>query len=232
MNFLRNLLAAILGCLIAFGIMFVMFLLFASLVGSVEDTETIKANTVLELQMQEPISDYVGNTGNDPFGDIFGTSHGLDEIVQAIQVAKEDESIKGISINNNFMLAGWAQTQSLRKALEDFKASGKFIFAYADFYTQKDYYLASVADSIFLNPVGVLDFKGLASEVLFFKDLQEKTGVKMEVIRHGKYKSAVEPFIANEMSPETGVKSKRLSGRCGIQCSQISRKGAGLPSTT
>ncbi len=212
MNFLRNLLAAILGCLIAFGIMFVMFLLFASLVGSVEDTETIKSNTVLELQMQEPISDYVGNTGNDPFGDIFGTSHGLDEIVQAIQVAKEDESIKGISINNNFMLAGWAQTQSIRKALEDFKASGKFIFAYADFYTQKDYYLASVADSIFLNPVGVLDFKGLASEVLFFKDLQEKTGVKMEVIRHGKYKSAVEPFLANEMSPENRSQIKALIG--------------------
>ena len=212
MNFLRNLLAAILGCLIAFGIMFMMFIIFASLVGSMEEAETIKTNAVLELQMQAPISDYVGNSGNDPFGDIFGSAHGLDEILQAIQVAKDDGSIKGISINNNFLMAGWAQTQSIRKALKDFKASGKFIFAYADFYTQKDFYLASVADSIFLNPVGVLDFKGLSSEVLFFKDLQEKTGIKMEVIRHGKYKSAVEPFLSSEMSPENRSQIQALIG--------------------
>ncbi|MEL6916248.1 MAG: signal peptide peptidase SppA [Bacteroidota bacterium] len=77
---------------------------------------------------------------------------------------------------------------------------GKFVYAYGDFFLQKDYYLVSVADSIFLNPVGGMDFKGLSAEVLFYKDLQEKTGVKMEVIRHGKYKAAVEPYLSNEMS--------------------------------
>ena len=184
MKFLRNLLAAIIGCLIAFGVVFVMFIIFIGIVGSSEDTVTIKKNSVLELQLKRPISDYVGDNAMDPFaGALYEQSQGLDEILHAISVAKDDDDIKGISINNNFMMAGLAQTQAIRKALEAFKASGKFVYTYGDFYMQKDYYLASVADSIFMNPVGALDFRGLSSEVLFFKDLQEKTGVKMEVIR-------------------------------------------------
>ncbi len=212
MNFLRNLLAAILGCLIAFGLIFVMFIIFASLLGSVEDTVSIKPNSVLELQLQRPINDYVGNNALDPFNGIFNNSQGLDEILQAIAVAKNDDDIKGISLNNNYMLAGLAQTQALRKALESFKEDGKFIYAYGDFYLQKDYYLASIADSIYLNPVGGLDFRGLSSEVLFFRDLQEKTGIKIEVIRHGKYKSAVEPFLSNEMSEANRTQIKELIG--------------------
>jgi protease-4 len=210
MNFLRNLLAAIIGCLIAFGIMFIMFLLFVSLVGSAEDGVAIKDNSILELQMKQPINDYVGNNDADPFASFFGQAQGLDEILHAIQVAKADTDIKGISISNNFIMAGLAQTQAIRNALKDFKESGKFIYTYSDFYMQKDYYLASVADSIFLNPVGGMDFKGLSTEVLFYKDLQEKTGVKMEVIRHGKYKSAVEPFLANEMSDANRTQIKEL----------------------
>lgn len=210
MNFLRNLLAAIIGCLIAFGILFIMFFIFASLVGSTEETVSIKENSILELQLNLPISDYVGNNEADPFTGLFEQSQGLDEILHAIATAKEDDDIKGISINNNFILAGLAQTQAIRKALEDFKEDGKFIYAYGDFYMQKDYYLGSVADEMYLNPVGVLDFKGLASEVLFFKDIQEKTGIKMEVIRHGKYKSAVEPFLSNEMSEANRTQIKEL----------------------
>ncbi len=210
MKFLRNLLAAILGCLIAIGIIFMMFLIFASLVGSSDDGVTVKSNSVLELQLQLPISDYAGNNEADPFGGIFEKSQGLDEILKAIAVAKNDDDIKGISINNNFMIAGMAQTQAIRKALKDFKEDGKFVYAYGDFYMQKDYYLASVADAIYLNPVGGMEFKGLASEVLFYKDFQEKTGVKMEVIRHGKYKSAVEPFLSNEMSDANRTQIQEL----------------------
>ncbi|MAU71849.1 MAG: signal peptide peptidase SppA [Pseudozobellia sp.] len=213
MKFLRNLLAAILGCMIACGIIFVMFFLFVGIVSSSDDTVAVKPNSVLELQFQQPISDYVGDNALDPFaGGLFEQNQGLDEILQAIMVAKDDNDIKGISINNNFIMAGLAQTQAIRKALHEFKESGKFIYTYGDFYMQKDYYLASVADSVFLNPVGVLDFRGLSSEVLFFKDLQEKTGVKLEVIRHGKYKSAVEPFIANEMSDANRKQIKELIG--------------------
>ncbi|NNK74442.1 MAG: signal peptide peptidase SppA [Maribacter sp.] len=210
MNFLRNLLAAIIGCLIAFGIMFIMFLLFVSLVSGAEDGVVIQDNSILKLQMPQPIKDYVGNNEADPFASLFGQAQGLDEILHAIQVAKTDKDIKGISISNNFIMAGLAQTQAIRKALKDFKESGKFIYTYSDFYMQKDYYLASVADSIFLNPVGGMDFKGLSTEVLFYKDLQEKTGVKMEVIRHGKYKSAVEPFLASEMSDANRTQIKEL----------------------
>ncbi|SDE11828.1 protease-4 [Pricia antarctica] len=213
MKFLRNLLAAIIGTLIAFGIVFVMFFVLISLISSSEDSVRIKKNSVLELQLQRPINDYVGDNVLDPFaGGIFQQAQGLDEILHAITVAKDDDDIKGISLNNNFILAGLAQTQAIRNALDNFKSSGKFVYAYADFYTQKDYYLASVADSVFMNPVGGLDFKGLSSEVLFFKDLQEKTGIKMEVIRHGKYKSAVEPFIANEMSEANRTQIKELIG--------------------
>ncbi|MCM4164963.1 MULTISPECIES: signal peptide peptidase SppA [unclassified Arenibacter] len=210
MNFLRNLLAAIVGCLIAFGIMFVMFLILAALIGSGEDTVTIRENSVLEIQLQTPINDYVGMDESNPFAGLFNVNQGLDEILHAIQVAKEDNKIKGISLNNNVLMAGLSQTQAIRDALLDFGESGKFILAFGDFYTQKDYYLASAANEVFLNPVGAMDFKGLSTEVLFLKDLQEKTGVKMEVIRHGKYKSAVEPFLANEMSRDNRTQIKEL----------------------
>lgn len=210
MNFLRNLLAAIMGCLIAFGIIFIMFMIFASLVGSADEGVSIKGNSVLELQLQQPISDYVGNDAADPFVSFFQKNQGLDEVLHAIAVAKDDDDISGISINNSFIMAGLAQTQAIRNALYEFKQKGKFIYAYGDIYMQKDYYLASVADSIFINSVGIMDFKGLASEVLFYKDLQEKTGIKMEVIRHGKYKSAVEPYLANEMSDANRTQIKEL----------------------
>jgi protease-4 len=210
MKFLRNLLAAVIGCLIAFGVLFGMFLIFVALLSSEDDEKSIKSNSVLEIQIQNPIQDYVGRDESDPFAGLFQQAQGLDEIIHAIKVAKNDDKIKGISINNNFIIAGLSQTQAIRRALEDFKTSGKFVYAYADMYVQKDFYLASVADSLFLNEVGTLDFKGLSSEVLFYKDLQEKAGIKMEVIRHGKYKSAVEPYLANEMSEANRTQIKEL----------------------
>jgi protease-4 len=127
---------------------------------------------------------------------------GLTDVLNAIEAAKDDKKIKGITLTNTNSFLGMAQAKALRDRLEDFKKSGKFVVSYADSFSQTDYYLNSVADTIYLNPIGSLDFKGLSSEVMFFKDLQEKTGIKMEVIRHGKYKSAVEPFLSNEMSPE------------------------------
>ncbi|WP_297792002.1 signal peptide peptidase SppA [uncultured Eudoraea sp.] len=211
MNFLRNLLAAILGTLIAFGMIFFMFIIFVNLLNA-EETVTVKKNSVLELKLKNPIADFTGSDDADPFGVFFDEKQGLDEILHAIKVAKGDKEIKGISINNNYISAGISTTRAIRNALADFKESGKFIYAYGDYYPQKDYYLASIADSIFINPVGALDFKGLAAEVLYFKDLQDKTGVKMEVIRHGKYKSAVEPFLSNEMSEANRSQIKELMG--------------------
>lgn len=211
MNFLRNLLAAIMGSLIAFGILFFMFLIFISLL-NVEEVITVKSNSVLELRTPYPIKDYTGTDDGDPFAGLFESEQGLDDILHAIEVARDDDKIRGISINSNYLMAGIAQTQALRNALSDFRESGKFVYSYGDFYTQKDYYLASVADSVFLNPVGIAEFKGLSAEVLYFKDLQEKTGVRMEVVRHGKYKSAVEPFLSNEMSEENRTQISELIG--------------------
>ncbi|WP_372974811.1 signal peptide peptidase SppA [Muriicola sp.] len=209
MNFLRNLLAAILGTLIAFGIMFFMFLIFISL-ANVEEGVVVKRNSVLDLQIKDPINDYTGSNESDPFAGLFQEAVGLDDILHAIAVAKDDDRIKGISVRNQFVMAGWSQVKAIRDALRDFKESGKFVYAYADLYMQKDYFLASVADSVYLNPVGNLDFRGLSAEVLFFKELQEKTGVKMEVVRHGKYKSAVEPFLQDEMSEENRTQIREL----------------------
>ena len=201
MKFLRNLLASIIGSFIALGLIFIFFILIA--VGLSDSEEVVvKKNSVLVIKLDKVVKDFAPKS-DDPFDEIFGANNkkmGLNEILNAIENAKYDANIKGISIHTLGVNAGVAQTQAIRNKIEEFKESGKFVKAYADIYDQKAYYLASVADSVFMNPVGQIDFKGLSSEVLFYKNLQDKTGVKMEVIRHGKYKSAVEPFLANEMS--------------------------------
>ena len=205
MTFLRELLAVILGVFIAGGIMFLVFIALVSASASTfgEDAAVVvKSNSILELKLENKITDDYSVT--DPFADFLGGSDSdileMHEIMSAIENAKTDDNIKGISIHTLFVNAGIAQTQTIREKLLEFKESGKFIVAYADIFTQKNYYLSSVADSIYVNPVGAAEFRGLASEVLYFKDFQDKYGVKMEIIRHGKYKSAVEPFLADKMS--------------------------------
>ncbi|MFD2099296.1 signal peptide peptidase SppA [Flagellimonas iocasae] len=210
MNFLRNLLASILGSLMAFGILMAMFFIFIALVSNVDDGVVVRSNSILEFGFMAPVKDYTGKDDTDPFLGLWNNEVGLDEILHTIKIAKEDSNIEGISLTTNFLQAGIAQTREIREALLDFKSSGKFVYAYSDFYSQKDYYLASVADEVYLNPVGAMDFKGLSTEVLYFKDFQEKTGVKMEVIRHGKYKSAVEPFLSNTMSDENRLQIQEL----------------------
>lgn len=210
MKFLRNLLASILGSLVAFMIIVGMFFIFMALVGSMDDGVVVKKNSVLELSFVAPVLDYTGKDDNDPFAALWVEELGLDEILHSIAVAKNDDNIEGISLTTGFLQAGISQTREIRKALIDFKSSGKFVMAHSDVYAQRDYYLASAADEVYINPVGVLDFKGLATEVLFYKGLQEKTGIKMEVIRHGKYKSAVEPFLSDTMSDENRTQIKEL----------------------
>ncbi len=199
MKFLRNLLATILGVFIAF---FLFFMIFAMLAAFSKDNKmVVKNNSVLELQFETPIKD--DYNVKDPLAELLGEKNkimSLHQILAAIENAKTDNRIKGISIKILGLRAGIAQTQAIRNKLEEFKESGKFITSYADYYGQSAYYLSSVADSLYVNPVGGVDLKGLGTELLFFKDFQDKYGIKMEVIRHGKYKSAVEGFIASEIS--------------------------------
>ncbi|WGK94871.1 MULTISPECIES: signal peptide peptidase SppA [Flavobacterium] len=201
MKFLGNVLATIVGIFVFTMLFFFGIVLIGVLFGGEEESVTVKENSVIELNLGEIHNDYAGKY-SDPWVTAFSDKEhiGLTDIIDAIEAAKTDDNIKGISILNNNSSLGMAQSKAVRDALEDFKKSGKFVMAYANTYSQKEYYLNSVANTIYLNPVGDLDFKGLSSDLLFFKDFQDKTGIKMEVIRHGKYKSAVEPFLENKMS--------------------------------
>jgi len=206
MNFIRTFFASVLGTLTALFlggiILFVLIAGIASVVNSDDSSAAmIQDNSVLSLKLNLPIMD------NVPGSQDFQVSLGLDaesiqliDLVTAIELSKTNDKIKGIHLRSDYLAAGWAQTKTLRDALLSFKNSGKFVSAYADFFTQKGYYLASAADSIFVNPNGGVELKGLASEVLYFKDFEDEYGFKMEVIRHGKYKSAVEPYLSNSMS--------------------------------
>lgn len=204
MQFLKNVLSTLVGLfLFCFLFFFLIVLIGVAAAGSgKEEVVVVKDNSVIELDIAGVTNDYSGKFKFKDFA-MFDSEpkDGLMDIIKAIDYAKKDEKIKGISITNSSSMLGIAQNKALRDKLEDFKKSGKFVVSYSDGYSQSDYYLNSVSDTIYLNPVGDLDFKGLSSEVMFYKDLQEKTGITMEVIRHGKYKSAVEPFLSNEMSP-------------------------------
>ena len=202
MKFISNILATIIGIFVFFILFFFGIILIGAVLGGDDNKVTVKKNSVIELDLSEVSLDYAGKINFKEFNYFENNQNGLTDVLNAIEHAKTDNKIKGISILKNQSGLGLAQSQAIRKKLDDFKKSGKFVVAYSDFLTQKDYYLNSVADTVYLNPIGELDFKGLSSEVLFMKELQEKSGIKMEVIRHGKYKSAVEPYLNQEMSPE------------------------------
>ena len=201
MRFLGNVLATIVGLFVFFMLLFFGVLVVSAIFSSGSDEVPVENNSVIELDLSQIKNDYAGKFNFKDF-DYFEVKHdGLSDVIRAIDEAKTDDNIKGISILNDESDLGMAQLKALRDELEAFKKSGKFVYAYSNMYTQKEYYLNSVANTVYINPIGELDFKGLSSEVLFFKDFEEKSGLKMEVIRHGKYKSAVEPFLENEMSP-------------------------------
>ncbi len=204
MNFLKNVLATFVGiilfCMMSFFLLMIVGVVAAA--GSGSSTKSTKSNSIIKLDLEKVTNDYGGSIYIEDF-DYKETNHdGLINVLQAIDYAKSDDKIKGISIENNNSLLGLTQRKAIVDKLAEFKKTGKFVVAYADYYSQGEYYLASIADTVYMNPMGSLDFKGLASEVLYMKDLQEKSGIKMEVIRHGKYKSAVEPFLQQNMSAE------------------------------
>jgi protease-4 len=202
MKFLGNVLATVIGLFVFCLVFFFGIIIIGAIAGGNEDTVKVEENAVIELDLSKVSLDYAGKTSYKDFNYFEADHDGVTDILNAIEVAKNDDKIKGISILNNQSQLGLAQMKSVRDKLEEFKKTGKFVYAYANYYSQDEYYLNSVANKIYLNPVGEVDFKGLSAEILYLKELQEKSGVKFEVIRHGKYKSAVEPYLAQEMSPE------------------------------
>ena len=200
-DFIKHTFASMLGIILASIVLGILGIV--TLVGMVasSDTETVvKEKSVFVLNLEGLL---VERVQDNPLNDIMGKNFqecGLDDILTSIQKAKDNENIKGIYLQAGIMDAPCASLEEIRNALKDFKESGKFIVAYGDNYTQGMYYLASVADKVIVNPQGTIAWQGLASQTIFYKDLLKKVGVEMEIFKVGTYKSAVEPFIATEMS--------------------------------
>jgi protease IV len=163
----------------------------------------VDSDSVLHINFNNVIPERTPNNplaGLDFLGIDGEKTIGLNDILANIKRAKTDENIKGIFLDESYMLSGQATTEEIRNALLDFKKSGKFIIAYSEVYTQSFYYLASVADKVYLNPKGIFEFKGFSSQVTFLKGALDKLGIEVQVIKVGTYKSAVEPFFLTKMS--------------------------------
>lgn len=174
----------------------------SSAASSATETKTvdIEDNSILYINMSNPVVDH---TIADPIAMLSGgtASIGLDDILKSLKHAKTDDKVKGIFIEVTNVAAGMATLEEMRNSIIDFKTSGKFVIAYSDYYSQQAYYLASAADKIYVNPAGGVEFKGLAAQLIFVKGTLEKLGVEPQIIRHGKFKSAIEPLINDKMSP-------------------------------
>ncbi len=216
-NFLKYTLATITGIIITSLLFFIIMLAaISAMVASGEKTTSISDNSILVLKAGVPVPDR-GNpsplAGFDIVNMTVTPAPGLNEILRNVKKASSDNKIKGILIENGLLPSGWATTEEIRQALENFRAGGKFVIAYSDYVmTQEGYYLSTAADRIFINPSSTLDFKGLSGEVMFYKDALQKLGIEVQVTRHGKFKGAVEPFIMNELSKENEEQIKTYIG--------------------
>ena len=204
-NFIKTVLANVVALFIA-GILLPFFLLFVIIIiGSMSSADKdikIKENSVLTIDFKSKVVEHENESESSIFEIKEDAELKYQDILNAIETAKNDDKIKGISIELDDIDAGITQIDDIRKSLEDFKKSKKFVYAYGNNVSQASYYLGSVADQYFLNPVGGIELKGLSTEVIFLKEFAEKYGININVIRHGNFKSAVEPFLRNEMSPE------------------------------
>ena len=207
MRFFKIVLATIVGQIILSILSIIFFLVIVSYFSAKSKTKVeIASNSVLSLKLDYPILDK-SQTEPDQFLESILDANtsmpvGLNVILQMINDAAEDDNIKGITLELSALQAGYGKISEIRKALEDFKKSGKFIYAYAPFYYHQTYYLASVADSIFMHPQGDVLLNGMTAQIGFFSETMKKLGVEMQVIRSGKYKGAVEPYTRNDLSPE------------------------------
>jgi len=206
-EFIKRMLSSMCGTLLAFGIIIaaigaLMMLAVSSLIymtATAEKEFEPEQSSILHIKLQDQISDQRSVRPN--FSNFkIEQKMSLYDIVQKIKIAKEDELITGIYLDINSLYAGLATIEEIRTALLDFKSTGKFIVAHADSYSHSSYYLATAADKIYLTPEGGIEFTGVSSSVMFFKSMFDKLGVEPIIIRHGKFKSAVEPFMQDTIS--------------------------------
>ena len=209
-DFIKNVGATIVGIFL-FGIIIGIFgvMSLVGMVASGQATKNVKENSVLVLKLQGDLQE---QAQDDVLGQITGNTFntlGMDAITSAIKKAKGNKDIKGIYLETGILSGDVAQLQELRDQLVDFKKSGKWIVAYSDMYTQGCYYLATAADKVYINPEGSINWHGIGSQPMFVKDLLAKFGVKMQVIKVGKYKSATEMFTEEKMSDANREQTQR-----------------------
>ncbi len=207
-SFFKNVLSTIVGVVLSVVVVVLLFIGIISIAISTLDSDKetkVKANSILKITLSKPI---VERASDNPFENLSITNMDPEteiefkSILDNIEKAKTDDRIKGIYLNVPWVNAGLSQTEEIRNKLLDFKKSGKFIISYAEYYSQMGYYLSSVADELYLNPEGIFELKGFSAQIMFYKGLLEKLDIEAQVIRHGKFKSAIEPFILDKMSKE------------------------------
>lgn len=201
-DFLKMTFASIVGMMIAgFALLIIGITIIVGMVAASEVPATVKENSVFVLDLKGSVVERYEDNPLDQLLNEELKTWGLDDILASINKAKDDSRISGMLINAETFSCSAASLQDIRTAIAGFKETGKFVVAYSGAYTQGAYYVSTVADKIFLNPSGSISWHGLSAQTMFLKDLLAKVGVKMQIFRVGTYKSAVEPFIATEMSP-------------------------------
>ncbi len=207
-QFVKYSLATVFGLFLFFIVSLLLLAGVGAAIGSSDEVYDLKDNSVLRLDLNRPIVENA-STEDNPFSSLtdayFAPTEnvGLIQVLSALERAKVDPKIKGIYVDASFPMAGYAQLSEIREAIQKFQKSGKFVYAYANSYTEKGYYIASVADKTYLNPNGLLDFNGISVQYTFYKKALDKLDIEPLVFRVGTYKSAVEPFIREDMSEES-----------------------------
>lgn len=221
---MKNFLTSCAGTVVGIFLVCVILVVYLISLGS-QSAVVVGDGSVLHIKLDRPITEQ--EIDGSPFGDVFPgdvESIGLIELREAIEQAKGDDKIKGIYLNAPFVAAGFSTLDEIRKSIEDFRESGKWVVAYSDFYTEGGYYLSTAADKVYMNPTGQLELNGLAIEVSFFKKLFDKLEIKPQVFRVGDFKSAVEPFLREDMSEENKLQlSEMISSIHKHMISELSR---------
>ncbi len=206
-QFIKNVLSTVVGIFL-FTILGLLIL--AGVGTAMSDSEEhveVKDNSILRISLDRPLVENA-STEENPFAELAGPfiensdKLGLIQVLTALERAKVDPKIKGIQLESSVPFGGYAQLSEIREAIDSFKKSGKFVLTYSDSFTEKGYYVASVADEVYLNPNGLLDFNGISANYMFFKKALDKLEIEPLVFRVGQYKSAVEPFLRENMSPD------------------------------
>jgi len=216
-QFLKFTLATVVGLIIAFSLLIMIIIAIAGIASGSDSKFDLKENSILKISLTGTIQE---QSVENPFDftipglpvNTKNENQGLDDILSAIAKAKTNDNIKGIYIKVETLGAGFGSVEEIRNALLDFKKSKKFILAYGDVYDQREYYICSVADKIFINPKGMLNFCGLSAQPIFFKGTLDKLGIKAEIFKVGTFKSAVEPFITTKMSDANRLQTTEYIG--------------------